>query len=528
MKHYLIFIFTLISAAVTSFAHFVFVVPDANGTTAKVVLSENLTPDAEIQIIADTKLTITRPDGISTSLTLKRGEVNFYTTDITGTGTRVIHGISNLGVMAHGNGKPNLLIYYPKTILGNGFDGKTHLQGKVPVELIPIGNESSFKLRLLIQNKPQADGQVTVILPDGTEKKLKTDANGETESFSAKGRYGAWARYWQDTAGEQGGKKYEQIRNYATLTFTTDASTEASSTASILTKLPEATSSFGATTADGWLYVYGGHTSPTHTYFKGATSGKFHRVQLSANPTWEVLPEDIAVQGTNLTAYSGKIYRIGGMEPRNERNKAADNHSLNDAARYDVATKKWERLPALLKLRSSHDVVVVDNKLYVIGGWALEGKKESWRNTVEVLDLDQSQPEWTTIPQPFKRRALMAAAIDGKIYVVGGMNEQQKITQNVSILDPVTRQWSEGPALPSGPISGFAPAVGVHKGKVYVSLADGQVLRLNIGAQKWEKVTDVSPRVAHRLVSYQDSILLIGGAAKGKNLDLVEIIPDGE
>ncbi len=317
--------------------------------------------------------------------------------------------------------------------------------------------------------------------------------------------------------------------SFCTLSFlVTAALGQEASSVQNLTHLPEATSSFGAIVEDGWLYIYGGHISPTHTYFKGAVSGKFHRAKLAENPTWESLPEGVAVQGTNLAAHQGKIYRIGGMEPRNEKNKAADNHSLGDAARFDVATKAWQKLPDLPELRSSHDVVVVGSKLYVVGGWALEGKKESWRNTVEVLDLSVEKPTWSSIPQPFQRRALMAAALNGKIYVIGGMNEQQKIVQNVSILDPETKEWTEGPALPPGPISGFGSAVTVHKGQIYASLADGQVLRLNPEGTAWDKVATVSSRVAHRMASYQDSVLLIGGAAKGKNLDLVEIVPDGK
>src|SRR5688500_6006800 len=47
-----------------------------------------------------------------------------------------------------------------------------------------------------------------------------------------------------------------------------------------LRALPEPTSSFGAAVADGWLYVYGGHVSPTHAYSTSAVSGHFARRRL--------------------------------------------------------------------------------------------------------------------------------------------------------------------------------------------------------------------------------------------------------
>jgi streptogramin lyase len=46
-------------------------------------------------------------------------------------------------------------------------------------------------------------------------------------------------------------------------------------------------------------------------------------------------------------------------------------------ARFDPATKSWEELPPLPEPRSSHDVVVIDNQVIVVGGWALDGKSKS-------------------------------------------------------------------------------------------------------------------------------------------------------
>ena len=94
----------------------------------------------------------------------------------------------------------------------------------------------------------------------------------------------------------------------------------------------------------------------------------------------------------------------------------------------------------------------------------------------------------------------------------------------MSIYDPQSNQWSEGPELPEGAQLGFAPAAGVHQGQLYVSLGDGSLLRLDAAARRWEKAGASTPRIAHRLASRGDTILLIGGAAGGKNFDLVEAV----
>ena len=177
-------------------------------------------------------------------------------------------------------------------------------------------------------------------------------------------------------------KKYEELRHYATLVFDTP---QASGT---LWTLPQATSSFGAVESGGWLYVYGGHISPTHSYSTEAVSGRFSRLNLSSG-AWEELPGGPPLQGMNLTAHAGKVYRVGGMAPRNKPGDAADNHSTAECARFDPAAGKWEALPPLPQPRSSHDVVVVGDQLIVVGGWNMKGSEQEWVETLAVLDLSK-------------------------------------------------------------------------------------------------------------------------------------------
>ncbi len=128
----------------------------------------------------------------------------------------------------------------------------------------------------------------------------------------------------------------------------------------------------------------------------------------------------------NLAAYKGKIYRIGGMSPRNKPGDPAATFSISDCARFDPATMKWEPLPPLPQPRSSHDVVVIGDKLIVSGGWTLKGAEPTeWMDTVETLDLAGDKPVWKSSKQPFRRQALIAAAFSGKdITLWGGFDEQ--------------------------------------------------------------------------------------------------------
>ncbi len=96
--------------------------------------------------------------------------------------------------------------------------------------------------------------------------------------------------------------------------------------------LPVAVSSFGAVAADGWLYVYGGHVAPVHTYSTEAVSNRLDRLNLNDHSAWEKLPGGRGLQGLNLAAHGGKIYRIGGMESRNKPGETVDNHSVAEVA----------------------------------------------------------------------------------------------------------------------------------------------------------------------------------------------------
>ncbi|MBN9524427.1 hypothetical protein J0H58_38920 [bacterium] len=295
-----------------------------------------------------------------------------------------------------------------------------------------------------------------------------------------------------------------------------------------LPPLPKAVSSFGAVVSDGYLYVYGGHAGETHSYDTQSVLGTFHRLKLNGGKAWEELPGGPIAQGMNLVAHAGKVYRVGGMQPRNAPGSPSDNHSLADCARFDPAKKVWEPLPSLPAGRSSHDIVVVGDKLVVVGGWQMNGKgqKSVWHDTTLILDLGPATPKWESVPQPFQRRALTATAVGGKVYVIGGLGAEGKATD---VFDVATRTWSTGPALPleGKKAMSFSPAAATVNGRVVVNTAAGAMYRLTADGQAWEKVGQAAtPRIVARLLPNDTaSTLLIGGARMGEgNTATVEVV----
>ncbi len=544
-------IIALFAAAGIARGHFIFVVPEADGTKSQIIMSETLDAQEGVNVryFQKANFFMRGADGKPQPLRFEQLDTQRMTMATPGNGTRVIYGDADLGVRQHGP-TPHLLLYYPKTIIGDPFDSKTVVGGDAAVELIPVAADGGegVQLKLMVNGEVKPNSEVTVVHPDGGSEKTTTNDDGLTPAMKASGRYGAWARHWRDEAGQRGDDKYDQVRQYAMLVFdfNGNGATEhhasanshgnphqgSSPTATVSTNtqqvfdMPFAAASFGAVASDGWLYVYGGHIAPTHVYNETSASGDFYRVDLMGGSDWEKLPGGPRLQGMNLATCNGAIYRVGGMRSVNPEGDKVDNWSSDQVARFDPASKTWTDLPPLPEPRSSHDVVVVGQQLYVLGGWNMQGKEKqpAWHDYMDMLDLSVPNPRWVRIPQPFHRRALIAAQLDGRIYAIAGFYSHSEASLEVDIYDPKTGAWSKGPSLPGADRNGFAPAAVVHDRSLYASVADGSMYRLCEKGEHWELVARTTPRIVHRAVPFGSRMLVLGGATRGGNLALIEAV----
>lgn len=506
--------------SIGAYAHFTFILPLADEKAAEMILAETLSTRETVNpaIAASAKLYLRDAQGAMSELKMEQDGHRFVMA-LPGQGDRIAYGVANLGVAQRGkDARPHLLLYYPKTLLGNAFVAGRTVGGEQVVELTPLGAPGKVQLQLLARGKPLADAEITVLLPDGEQKKVKTDAQGLAGPFAQNGRYGAWARFWEDKAGTHDGKAYAQERHYAMLVFDSLARAKAGA------PLAEKTSSFGAAVDGEWVYVYGGHVANTHNYSKSAVSGRFSRRKL-AGGEWEQLPEGTALQGLNLAAHEGRVCRVGGMQPRNAPGSKADNHSVAEVACFSSQRQVWEPMPALPQGRSSHDVAIVGRQLIVTGGWTMRGAEPSqWAKTTLLLDLGNPAQGWREVAQPFERRALVTAVWNDKVYVIGGITPSGRVSTEVDIFDPATNAWSKGPALPGSDMNGFAPAAAVIQKSMYASTGNGNLYVVSDDGGAWRRIGRSSERLAHRMVADKEELLILGGAVKGGNLDLVERI----
>lgn len=470
-----------------------------------------------------------------------RGE-NTYRVDLPERCPAVIDGFCDLGVMKR-DGKAFRLIYTARVQLGAPSDTAAEEPDHLRLRVVARPGQAP-RVAVTFRGRPAAGAVVKAFPVEGEPVELEADGEGLVEySPAAEGRAGLLAKWTEKKAGERDGKSYDEVRYYATLTVApraaavagaTSTSASASASPTPFAALPQAVDSFGGAVLGDWLYVYGGHTGKMHRYNRETVSTHFRRLNLRDRATWEELPCGPPLQGVTLIAHRGRLYRIGGMAPHNAPGKPNDLVSVADFARFDPESKTWTPLPSLPAPRSTHDSVVVGDRIYVIGGWSMNGGDSVNSDFVDsalVFDLSRANATWEKLPDPpFIRRALAVGALGGKVYAIGGLTDDGKVVRSVDVYDPAARTWSSGPELPGGKRQGFAPSAFEAGGRLYVCGADGDVLRLAGAGNRWEVTGRLAtPRVAHRLLpGIAHDVLAVGGNSAGAPVATIESIAIGD
>lgn len=275
--------------------------------------------------------------------------------------------------------------------------------------------------------------------------------------------------------------------------------------------LPRGITSFGAAHARGSAYVLGGYFGTPHAYSEAGQTGDLMRLDLETNE-WTRLGEVDKAQSVALVAHEGRLIRVGGMQAHNKEGTPADLHSVDTVEVFDIETSTWSQWPALPEPRSSHDAFVLDDAIWVVGGWSLQGEEHTWHSTIARLDLRHPLDGWTEIDAPFQRRALAVAAVDQKLVMMGGIDTNRELSSEVNIYDTASGTWSTGPEFP-GP--GFGMAAAALGGAVYASGMDGVLRRWQPGQEAWtDAATLAYPRFFHRLVPTESGTLLAMGGIR--------------
>lgn len=160
---------------------------------------------------------------------------------------------------------------------------------------------------------------------------------------------------------------------------------------------------------------------------------------------------------SNLVAavVSNKIYLIGGYN---------GSISLATNEEYDPVTDSWATKANMPTARYTHSAAVLNNKIYVIGGTNVSPWPGSPLATNE--EYDPATNSWATkANMPTARTVAAAAAVNSKIYVIGGASGSGTPININQEYDPASNTWATKTSMIT---ARYAPGAAVVNNKVYV------------------------------------------------------------
>eukprot|EP00929_Paragymnodinium_shiwhaense_P090504 TRINITY_DN5069_c0_g1_i1.p1 TRINITY_DN5069_c0_g1~~TRINITY_DN5069_c0_g1_i1.p1 ORF type:complete len:333 (+),score=86.16 TRINITY_DN5069_c0_g1_i1:81-1079(+) len=187
--------------------------------------------------------------------------------------------------------------------------------------------------------------------------------------------------------------------------------------------------------ADGKLYVVGG--------FDGIRDLNALEVYDPEFKTWQwKLNMQMARSYLSVTAVSGSIYAIGGQN----RRQTAGPRAHGSVEVFDLFSELWSQGPALLtpRLGLASAVLVEDGEeiIYVCGG-------SDGGNVLSSMEkLNPKEGKWVEAP-PMKQARLghAIAVVNNRLYVFGGYDGLETL-DTFQCYDPAKKQW--GPLLLMG------------------------------------------------------------------------------
>lgn len=212
------------------------------------------------------------------------------------------------------------------------------------------------------------------------------------------------------------------------------------------------------------------------------------------------------IHHTGVASDKNYLYVVGGNRVRITPSKAV--------FRYDVTTNEWTRLSDMPTPRGALGAAVIGNILYAVGGADYEKKYA----TLEALNLKTMK--WTRLADmPTAREHLAVAVSSLGLHVLGGYNTNRFGSMPThEIYNPKNNTWTKAMPIPM-PICGMMAAA--VDDKVYVIggeqgwAVSKYVFGYDVGEKRWFRCPDLPiARYAGSSATVGRRIHVIGGCEK--------------
>jgi N-acetylneuraminic acid mutarotase len=250
-------------------------------------------------------------------------------------------------------------------------------------------------------------------------------------------------------------------------------------------EIPEGLNHASLAAVGGKLYIIGGFQET------GRSATGAVRIYDPAQRTWrDGAPMPTPRGALAVAVLDGKIHAVGGnaargmdLEPH-DHGSAAEDRSVGTHEVYDPALDTWTRLEPMLTARNHLGAAAIAGKIHVVGG-RVPGNMEL--TTHEIYD--PSMDMWEAgAPMPTGRSGIAVVAHRGRLYVFGGETVRRwssRTFDEAERFDPATGRWDVLPPMPTARHGlGAAPL-----GEAIYVLSGGSKARLTLGAAN-ERLVD--------------------------------------
>ena len=195
------------------------------------------------------------------------------------------------------------------------------------------------------------------------------------------------------------------------------------------------------------IYVLGAMTGK----YPGETPLEHIYIYNPKTDSWRkgpMIPENRRRGGAGAARIGDKIYLSCGIKDGHR----GDHKKWLDV--FDLKTGKWEVLPDAPRSRDHFQSIIVDGKLYNLGGRTTVSADNPFKYTIPLVDVfDLQTRKWSTLKEelPTGRAGNFVLNVGNEIIVFGGESfTQEPAHDEVEALNIQTLTWRSLPKMPRG------------------------------------------------------------------------------
>ncbi|MCW5623709.1 MAG: hypothetical protein KIT73_03205 [Burkholderiales bacterium] len=219
-----------------------------------------------------------------------------------------------------------------------------------------------------------------------------------------------------------------------------------------------------------------------------------------------------------VVVLDGKIYVVGGGVEDASGNDKQGGGASSLVEVYDPAEDRWHRRSPLPRQLTHVGLTALDGKLYVAGGFVADIHRDA---QADAFVYDSTTDRWKALPPlPKPRASVGLVALNGRIHAIGGRAPDDQLQADHDVFDPATGRWTPAAPLPVARDHLVAVAA---KGRIHVlGGRTGNFNDVTAHHDVYDPATDSwhpappmpTPRSAMAAALHRDMIVVYGGECR--------------